>query len=264
MRHLKSVMRHACTVLWFLGHAVTFLLGASYILYSRFFSYGSKHYTKALWGTILSYGIIIYKAHGVPQVSRAYMQRIMMDENMHYLMLSFIWATSKPVWVVLIPFVTFSFFHSLNYTRTELLPRVVPATSPFHATVTQTISPALLNLTQRYQSQALEWIAYLEVWVIPPYLIVSVLFGGAGLLTPLLFFFFMRFRYFFSALTRKAVADLKTRGDALVARPGVPEWVRAVYGKAVNLIREWGDVTAQVGQQPGAGPARNPNMAQTR
>lgn len=53
------------------------LNGSLYILFSRF-GLGEGFYYRAYYGTILSYMIIIYKAHGVPQISRAYMQRILM------------------------------------------------------------------------------------------------------------------------------------------------------------------------------------------
>ncbi|KAJ3199014.1 hypothetical protein HDU67_003166, partial [Dinochytrium kinnereticum] len=226
------------------------LLGASYIIYSRFFPWGSKHYTKALWGTILSYGIILYKAHGVPSISKAYLQRVLMDENTQYLILSFVWLTSKPVWVVLIPFVTFSLFHSLNYTRTEVLPRLAPAGTSMHTTVATKIVPALLKFSQTYQSKALQGVAYLEVWLIPIYLIFAALLGWAGIVSPFLFAQFLRFRYFFSALTRKAVADLKTAADGVVARPGMPMWVGAAYRRVVGILEKWGDVTQGQPGQP--------------
>ncbi|KAI8847971.1 hypothetical protein BC829DRAFT_395136 [Chytridium lagenaria] len=242
-------------------------LGASYILYSRFFSSGSRHYTKALWGTILSYGIIIYKAHGVPQISKGYLQRIMMDENMHYLILSLVWLSSKPMWVVLIPFVTFSLFHSANYARTELLPKLIPSTSALHSTLTTRIQPALLKFSQTYQSKGLEAVAYLEVWGLPLYLIFSLLTGGAGFLTPVLYFQFLRFRYFFSALTRRAAGDLRKRMDGyIVDREATPEWIKAVYRRAMEALEKFGDVTAGQGQAapPAGGPAAQPNMTQTR
>ncbi|KAJ3106334.1 hypothetical protein HDU97_006532 [Phlyctochytrium planicorne] len=237
---------------------MTCYFGLTYIVYARFFPSGAKSYSKAFWGTILSYGIIIYKAHGTPQISKAYLQRIMMDENTQYLILSFIWLTSKPVWVVLIPFVTFSMFHSLNYFRTEVLIRIAPPGHSLHAAVTQRIIPNLLRFTQAYQSKALELVAYLEIWLIPVYLLLSALVGGASIVSVILFAQFLRFRYFFSALTRKAVADLKARTDGFVARPGMPMWVSATYQRAVELIAKWGDVSG--GQAPaGAPPTAAPN-----
>ncbi|KAJ3220920.1 hypothetical protein HK099_003905 [Clydaea vesicula] len=40
---------------------------------------------------------LVLKTHGTPQLSRAYLQRIMMDENTQYLLLAVVWFTSPPV-----------------------------------------------------------------------------------------------------------------------------------------------------------------------
>ncbi|KAJ3193730.1 hypothetical protein HK101_004274 [Irineochytrium annulatum] len=246
-------------VFWFLGHSATFILATTYILYTRFFPWGARTYAKAFYGTILSYGIILYKAHGVPQISRAYLERVMMDENTQYLILALIWLTSKPVWIVLIPFATFSLFHSLNYTRSELLPKLFPPSSALHATISQRVAPAILAFSQNYQGRSLRLIAYVEVWGILPYLIISVFIGGVSLLTPFIYVHFLRFRFFFSPLTREAFADLKARADTYLLAPTTPAWVSASYKKVIELIIKYGDVQAQ--PQP---PTSQPQPAAQR
>ncbi|KAJ3284288.1 hypothetical protein HDU76_008320 [Blyttiomyces sp. JEL0837] len=224
-----------------------------YILYARFSGpSGSKSYSKALWATLLSYGIILYKAHGVPQIKRAYLQRILMDENTQYLLLALIWITSKPVWVVLIPYATFSFFHSINYIRAAILPTLFPPGSPLHSTITTRLSPLIESFSQKYQVSALRSISYLEVWFLFPYLVLSIFVGHVSFLTPILYAQFLRFRFYFSPMTKEAFGELKGRLDGLVLRNGTPEWVVAFYRKAVEMVTRWGDVGAEMQpQRPG-------------
>ncbi|RKO87095.1 hypothetical protein BDK51DRAFT_19053 [Blyttiomyces helicus] len=235
--------------LWFVGHVTTALY---YILYSRSSPTGGKNYSKAYYGTLLSYGIILYKSHGRPEFSRTYLQRILMDENTQYLFLSLIWVTSKPIFVTLIPFTTFSFFHTLNYTRTQLLPALFPPTSP-SGHITTRLSPTLQSLVQNYQVPALSRVAFAEVWIIFPILIFSILTGNASIFTPVLYAQFLRFRYFVSPVTQAAFASLAVQCDRLAANERTPALAKKVYEK----IREWVVNFGNAGQQQAA-PAEPP------
>lgn len=141
------------------------------------FRSGQWPYRLAYFGALTSYGVVVYKSHGVslglcvcpfvlyhslqyylaqiPKVNAAYMQRLIMDENVQYMVLAFYWCLSKPmtgksnhyegnkdiladraqklvsvhsssVAVTLIPYATFSLFHSLNYVRSNIIPTVFP------------------------------------------------------------------------------------------------------------------------------------------
>lgn len=51
----------------------------------------------AYLGALVSYGVVVYKAFGVPQPNKAYVQRAAMDENVQYLFLAVYWWLSKPI-----------------------------------------------------------------------------------------------------------------------------------------------------------------------
>ncbi|KAJ3278941.1 hypothetical protein HK104_001902 [Borealophlyctis nickersoniae] len=212
----------------------------------------------------------------------AYLQRILMDENVQYLILALIWVTSLPLMinpleevkfqpisvsaVALIPFLTFSVFHSLNYTRAEIIPTLVPPTSPY-ARYTARISPVILSFVQKYQSQCLLKVAYVEVWATLPYIVISIFMGNASFLTPLVYAQFLRFRYFSSPMTKAAFRDLRNRLDKVADGPKVPPAVKAVYVRVRDGVIAYGDVEAaarQAGMGAGAGPGPGPAAGATR
>ncbi|KAI8618827.1 hypothetical protein BC830DRAFT_1165842 [Chytriomyces sp. MP71] len=209
-----------------------------YIVFS-----GPRNYVKTIWAILLSYGIILFKAHGIPQFATItpYLQRVMVDENTQYLLLACIWWTTKPIWVVLLPYATFSVFHAANYIRTELLPTAIPATSPLHSLSSTRLIPALTYFTQTYQASCLKAVSYLEVFFILPYLIVFVFTGRVSLFTPVIFVQFLRFRYQFSPMTREAFAELKRRADAVFLGGAY----QGYYLQAVDMIERYGNVAQQ-------------------
>ena len=152
--------------------------------------------------------------------------------------------------MVLVPYATFSLFHTLNYVRSEILPTVFPPSSSLHASVTQRLSPLILAFSQNYQAKALRFISYFEVWVILPVLILSIFTGRVSFLTPFLFCHFLRFRFFFSPMTREAFGDLKLKTDSVFLSPNSPPWLRSFYLKAVEWIITYGDVEQRASRPP--------------
>lgn len=119
-----------------MGH-LTVLLGTVYTLIGLVtFSSRSKSYYISYTGAILSWGIVVvstspaptgpvssqpdvclsfpvqYKSLGTPQLNKAYIQRALLDENVQYLLLALYWYLQKPIYITLIPFATFSLFHT--------------------------------------------------------------------------------------------------------------------------------------------------------
>ena len=62
-----------------------------------------------------------YKSLGTPQLNKAYVQRALMDENVQYLLLALYWYLQKPIYITLIPFATFSLFHTRKHTTNHSL-----------------------------------------------------------------------------------------------------------------------------------------------
>ena len=96
---------------WSLGHTLVVLASAYEIVKILTFSSAPRAHSIALFGALISWGIVVFKAQGVPQISKAYLQRLLLDENAQYLLLVVYWLTSKPIGMTILPFATFSIFH---------------------------------------------------------------------------------------------------------------------------------------------------------
>ncbi|KAJ3154089.1 hypothetical protein HDU86_005014 [Geranomyces michiganensis] len=253
----KSISQRLSTLvlsaqfLWFVGHVTTVIQALSYIVLARFGYGGPKNYTKAFYGTLVSYGIIMYKAHGTPQFSGAYLQHLLQDENTWYLLLAINWALSKPLLVTLLPYLVFSLFHSLNYFRSEIAPVVLPP-AQFPA-ITPRIQRSIVWFVQSFQTRALRIVAYIEVFAIMPVLVFGIFLGWSSFMAPLLYSRFLVFRYNTSGLTKQAFAELKARMDAAAAHPRVPPAVKKVYVVVQEKIAEMGEIPARAAAAASAG-----------
>ncbi|KAJ3015301.1 hypothetical protein HKX48_004673 [Thoreauomyces humboldtii] len=231
--------------LWALGHLAT-LLGAAWYLVMRSSPSGPSSYAKAYYGTLLSYGVILYKSHGTPRADQQFLQSVIGDENFWYFALAINWVFSKPLLATLIPYTVFSLFHFLNYFRSEILPALLP---PAQFPVTLKANDAILRFIKNYQSRALAQVGAAEIWVIFPTLIIGIFMRWSSFMAPILYFRFMSFRYMTSPVTRQAVADLRVRADALASNPKLPPIVLKSYQAVRDMIIRFGDIQGQAPAQ---------------
>lgn len=107
---------------WALGHFITLINAIIYLL-----SYNSSNYYTALFGTLVSYGLVLYRTYANSIQSPGIARKIAADDNFTYAFLSLSWYTSPFVLsVALIPFATYSIFHVCQYTKSEILPKLFP------------------------------------------------------------------------------------------------------------------------------------------
>ncbi|KAG1504428.1 hypothetical protein G6F46_000780 [Rhizopus delemar] len=243
---------------WFFGHVSTIFGTLLYAFSVLTFNSNNTAYKYAYFGAILSYGVVLYKSHGVPQPSSDYMRKLVMDENAQYFILALYWFVSSPITVTLIPFSTFSTFHALGYVRTNVIPNIFPtssasnngnATPTWQAKTQQTIK----SWTDKYYSIAMRFVAHSEVTIIAVRLLLGI-FRYLCLVPIFLFAQFLRFRYHLSSYTRQTFKDLRIRFDTLLlppsADPRIPPVLTNVYNVAKLWISKFGEAGVQ--RQPAA------------
>ncbi|EIE91502.1 hypothetical protein RO3G_16213 [Rhizopus delemar RA 99-880] len=215
------------------------------------------------FGAMLSYGVVLYKSHGIPQASSAYMRKLVMDENAQYFLLAVYWFISNPIavtllsLVTLIPFFTFSTFHALGYVRTNIIPNIFPAaTSNNGTTVTwqAKTQQKIKAWTDKYYSVAMRFVAHSEVTVIAVRLLLGVF--RLQLVPIFLFAQFLRFRYHLSSYTRQTFTELRVRFDSLLLPPTADPRIPPVISNAYNVAKIW---VSKFGE---AGVQRQPAAAQ--
>ncbi|KAJ1730967.1 Transmembrane nucleoporin [Coemansia biformis] len=224
------------------------------------------YYTKAYLGALMSYTIVIYKTYGLPQANLAFAHRLIVDENVEYLVLAMVWLAAKPMVVTLVPFVVFSLFHVITYTRSSLIPVFVPGVTAEVQRARQTTGAVRLSLAARvsmfmgdwsskYYSPALREVGVWEVAVIGAWTVLGAVTFQTSLLVPPMYFQFLRLRYALSAPTRAAFGRVRTFLDRTLTPPtasqNVPGVVADWYIRARDFLVGIGDaIMDPAAQQP--------------
>jgi hypothetical protein len=117
-----KVLANSLQFFWAGGHFITVFCTALYIL-----NYNSSYYYNALIGTLVSYGLVLYRTYASSIQTPGVAQKMAADDNFSYAFLSLSWYSSPAVLsVALIPFATYSLFHVCQYTKNEALPKLFP------------------------------------------------------------------------------------------------------------------------------------------
>ncbi|KIS66455.1 nucleoporin POM33 [Mycosarcoma maydis] len=264
-------------LIWAAGHFLCFFAGLRYLAGTVMFATSSgglsRWYTATYFGAIISYCVVVYKSFGVPQLNKAYVQRALMDENVQYLFLAIYWFMSKPIFISLVPFVTFSLFHVLTFLRTTLIPIVFPSGSPAPGAnqaaaggapaVQATAPPAKIakfiqSWVKANYDPAMRFVAYAEVAIFARVLLGALLLRNS-LLAPLFYAHFLRLRFYMSSFTRAAFQHVKSILDGYTQHQSCPPVVRKAYLTLTDLISRYASSVLSVqsagAAQPGAGAA---------
>ncbi|RUP48265.1 hypothetical protein BC936DRAFT_144773 [Jimgerdemannia flammicorona] len=192
-----------------------------------------------------------------------YAQRFFMDENVQYLFLAFYWYSNSPILVTLIPFATFSAFHTLGYLRTNIIPTFFPTNATSQATNSAAsssaptssagfptqISLAIKKWTDQNYGPAMQFVSYIEVVGVMGRLLLGAITFQTSFLAPLVYAHFLRLRYFMSSYTRDALLKVSARLDTLLLPPTadarIPPAVGKVYATIKSLVVRYGQSAVQ-------------------
>jgi len=192
---------------------------------------------------------MFYQKRKVLQFTMEYAQRFFMDENVQYLFLAFYWYCNAPIFVTLIPFATFSTFHTLGYLRTNIIPTFSPINSgPPAANAASSATPAptgfsaqishfIKQWTDQNYGQAMQFVSYVEVVGVMGRLLLGAITFQTSFLAPLIYAHFLRLRYFMSSYTRAAFLEVSARLDKVLLPPTADARIPPVVGKAYTIIK---------------------------
>ncbi|KAJ2576508.1 Transmembrane nucleoporin [Coemansia sp. RSA 1807] len=254
--------RHTAQFYWWIGHVMVLVFGTTYYAKRPFgWQTANWYYTKAYMGALMSYAIVIYKTYGPPQLNLAFLHRLIVDENVEYLLLAFFWLMMKPMVVTLLPFVVFSLFHVITYTRSTLIPAVFPGVTAEIQRVRQEersgtvrtglsaagrVSKYMGDWSSKYYSPALREVGVWEVAVVGAWIVLGAVTFQTPLLAPPFYFQFLRMRYALSAPTRAAFRRVRGFLDNMLTPPSasasVPGLVTDSYIRVRDFLIKIGDV----------------------
>ncbi|KAJ2748895.1 Transmembrane nucleoporin, partial [Coemansia sp. BCRC 34490] len=255
---------------WWLGHVTMLTCGTLYYAKRPFgWEAANWFYPKALLGALISYAIVVYKTYGPPQANLAFAHRLIVDENVEYLVLAAYWYMNRPILVTLVPFVVFSLFHVITYIRSVLIPTVFPgvtdeierarrqeqqqqqqqqgaaAATALALSTPARVSKAIGDWSTKYYSPALREVGVWEVAVVCVWVTLGALTFQTPLFAPFAYFQFLRLRYALSAPTRAAFRRVRTALDKTLTPPtasaSVPALVADSYIRVRDILVKMGD-----------------------
>ncbi|KAF9431473.1 hypothetical protein BGZ76_000256 [Entomortierella beljakovae] len=233
-----------------------------YLPYWVTFNYqaGAHWYTRAFFGALVSYSVVVYKSYPNIQFTTQFAQNLFSDENAQYLLMAIFWWRSTPMLAPLMPYAIFAFFNSLNYARSNILPAFFPeppagVNDPNYNRIAN-VSRRIRVWTEKNHATAMAFVAYVEVVGVMGSLIFGAITFQSSFLSPIVYANFLRFRYFFSLHTRAAFGLIRGRLDNLIVpqggNPSIPPVVAQAYTTIRGAIIRFG----QSGNQAaGAAPA---------
>ncbi|PIA13476.1 hypothetical protein COEREDRAFT_83445 [Coemansia reversa NRRL 1564] len=241
---------------WWLGHVIVLVCGTLYYLKRPFgWQVANWYYTKAYMGALMSYTIVIYKTYGPPQLNLAFFHKLVVDENVEYLVLACFWLVMQPIFVTLLPFVVFSLFHVITYTRSSIIPMFFPGitaeiqrarqveqqgSAPVSLSLPARVSKFMGDWSSKYYSPALREVGVWEVAVIGAWLVLGAITFQTPMLAPPMYFQFLRMRYLLSAPTRAAFRTVRAFLDKTLTPPtahsAIPGVVTDTYIRARDFL----------------------------
>ncbi|KAH9835774.1 uncharacterized protein C8Q71DRAFT_763378 [Rhodofomes roseus] len=240
--------------LWAAGHFILLISSLRYLLATILFrSPAPWWYKTAYTGALASYAIVCQKSLGAPQPNYAWVSRALADENVQYLLLALFWWTSKPIALALVPYTIFSLFHALTFSRTTLMPQILPQGQPTTANGPPTPHPIQKKLQTWVKTNydtAMKAVAYAELLIMLRVLLGAITFQNS-LLSPVFYAHFLRARWYQSKFTQTVIGQVNARIELHVTAPGASPMLAQVYDKVKVVVSRWaGSVIAP--QEAGA------------
>lgn len=237
--------------LWASGHFLLLLSSLRcFLAWAALKNVSAWWYKASFTGALISYAIVCQKSLGNPQLNIAYLKRAMLDENVQYFILALFWWSSKPVAFALVPYMIFSLFHALTFTRTTLMAQFLKPAPPATAGGPPQPPPLAKKLhawVKANYDPAMKFVAVVELLIFARVLLGALAFQNS-LLSPIVYAHFLRQRYYQSQFSRDAIVMISTMVEQIVRRPGIPPIILTIWEKGQMLVQRWaGVVLAQNG-----------------
>lgn len=217
---------------WAGGHALMVLCATRYLFTWFLFRSGGYGlwYKFAFTGALVSYAIVVKKSLGLPSNIAQWVTRALADENFQYLGLAIFWWSSKPIPLAVVPYLTFSAFHVATFTRTTIVPKFFPPTpTASGGTQPSAIARTIQTFVKTYYDPSMKLVAYVEIAVFAR-VFLGVFVLANSLLTPVIYGYFLRQRYYHSLFTRMAFAQVDKSITANIQHPQITQYVPGALG----------------------------------
>lgn len=219
-------------VLWF-TRILTLLFSTMFIIPIFGFDPNTL-YQKAMMSSAATSALKLHqRMNNVPfQLNRDYLAKLIVEDSFHYLLYSFIFLSTAPVTIILMPVAAFALLHIAVYTRT-ILNLILGAESggPLRRA---------LNAILAKDKDLMRFIAINEI-IIAPTIVIMIFMGKAGIFVPFIYYRFicMRYQSRRNPYNRIMFYELRMIIDYYTSQPSCPGVFRSLGQSLINLMNRF-------------------------
>lgn len=164
------------------------------------------------------------------QLNRQFLELLLLEDSCHYLFYSLIFVYAAPVILVLTPIFLFALMHFASYSLVLL--DCLGQNSWWGARL-------LISLVE-FQSRTILRLCALSEIIILPFTVLLVFTGRASLLTPFIYYQFLKLRLASqrNPFTRNVFYELRNGLSSVSRKPAVPDIVRRMIGGLLSLTQQ--------------------------
>lgn len=212
-----------------LSRLATIFFTIMYIL-PFFRSESNVYYTKALLSALVTSILRLRQRLPNFELSRQFLFNLFREDSAHYLMYAFLFLSSTPMTIILIPLATYAVLHSASFLSQVLL--AFPAIHQLCTRVTDN------------QITLLRFVALNEI-VLMPILILSIFVARSNFLLIFMYYRFLTLRYTShrNPYTRNIFYELRQSTEYLCSRPTCPALVSRLCYNAIGFINRLAPAT---------------------
>jgi len=159
--------------------------------------------------------------------------------------MSIVWLFAPQYPLAVLPYCIYSVFHTLVYTRQNLIPTVQPPQPaaagekpPAHP-----VAEIIGNFVKRYYEASMSVVSSLELLLWLRLMLSALSFSRSALILFGLYTAFLRTRFAQSAHVQNSFAQLEAHVDSLAANQHAPPAVRQVWEGIKGGVRQFHNVT---------------------
>ncbi|CAF2617440.1 unnamed protein product [Rotaria sp. Silwood2] len=188
-----------------------------------FHSESNIYYTKALLSAVVTSILRLRQRLPNFELSREFLFNLFREDSAHYLMYSFLFLSSTPMTIVLIPITTYAILHSCAFLSQILIN--FPAIQQLHARITEN------------QIILLKFVALNEI-VLMPILILSIFVSRSNFLLIFMYYRFLTLRYTShrNQFTKTVFYEIRQSVEYLCNKPACPPFVARMCYNAIAFV----------------------------
>ncbi|KAL5282222.1 TMEM33 family protein [Megaselia abdita] len=190
------------------------------------FGSSQSAYNKVLLANAATSALRLHQRLPSFQLSRAFLSQLFVEDSCHYLLYSFIFMYVSPVFLILVPVVSFAILHASSYSLKLL--DLIGQNSCWSARF-------LISLIEFQATNILRVCSLSEIFSMP-LAIIMVFIGKAGLMTPFIYYHFIVMRYMSrrNPYTRSMFTELRMSVEHLAYR--CPPVLSKVLRFGISLV----------------------------